>query len=66
MDGFYAALSKFLRTESNPMQMELVRKAFDVHGIEFKILYRLTSQKLAECGIKQVGLREAILAVLGK
>jgi hypothetical protein len=41
-------------------------KIFEEQDIEVGVLDRLTDEKLKEDGLKQGGLREAVLAVLGK
>ena len=66
MDDFYTALGNNLGTEKKQRQLDLVRKVFDEQDVEFNTLSRLTDEKLKEVGITQLGLREAILAVLGK
>jgi hypothetical protein len=63
MDDFYAALKEFGLDDE---QVEFIRTVFNEQKIMSQTLPRLTNESLREYGIKQGGLREAILAVLGK
>jgi len=67
MEEFYAALEQKLTNPSKKeRQMETIMKIFEEQDIEVGVLDRLTDEKLKEDGLKQGGLREAVLAVLGK
>lgn len=66
MDGFYEALEGILQTNKKPEQLKLIRRVFDEQDIESTTLPRLTDEKLKEYGVEKGGIREAILAVLGK
>jgi hypothetical protein len=63
MDEFYRKLGAKGCTEDD---IGIIRNAFDGERIRVGALPRLTDDKLKEYGLKQGGLREAILAVLGK
>jgi hypothetical protein len=63
MQEFYDALGA---QGSNDSQIAKIRKIFDEQEIGVNVLARLTDEKLKEDGLTQRGLREAVLAVLGK
>jgi hypothetical protein len=66
MDEFYDALAGELDEEFRQEFLPIVRGVFREQGICAKQLHRLTDEKLEKAGIAQIGLREAILVVLGK
>ena len=63
MEEFYEALRAVGLNEG---QMKKIHNVFEEHDIISTVLPRLTDEKLKEDGLTQIGLREAILAVLGK
>jgi hypothetical protein len=63
MEDFYAALEKFGLEADD---IAVIRAVFVEQRIKFWTLASLTDEKLKEAGIKQLGLREAILAFVGK
>ncbi len=66
MEQFEVALSSLLTNPNKrDQQMKLVRKVFDEQDIEIEHLSLLTDAKLEKMGIKQLGVRETILKVLG-
>jgi hypothetical protein len=67
MEEFYTALEqKLTNLSKKKKQMETIKKIFDEQDIEVGVLSRLTDGKLKEAGLVQIGLREAVLAVIGK
>jgi hypothetical protein len=64
MDEFYKALERDQRLNEN--QIKKIRDVLEEQDIVSTVLPRLTDEKLKEYGLKQGGLREAILTVLGK
>ena len=67
MDEFYTALeSKLMNPAKKAEQLALVKQKFEEQDIEVNHLSRLTNEKLKETGIVQLGIRESIIAVLGK
>jgi hypothetical protein len=63
MEDFYGALcAKGLKDS----QIAIIRKVFEEQEIEVFVLHSLTEKDLEKDGLKQGGLRKAILAVLGK
>ena len=63
MDEFYEALRERGRSDAH---IQIIKKKFEDQLIEASELPRLNDEKLKEIEITQMGLREAILAVLGK
>ncbi|KAI3655550.1 hypothetical protein MP638_006452 [Amoeboaphelidium occidentale] len=66
MDEFYEALQNELDDEFKEELVTTAKKVFREQGIGLKQVPTLTNEKLKEYGLKQGGLREAILKVLGK
>jgi hypothetical protein len=64
IDDFYDALLKDEGLDGD--DIAIVKGVFQKEKIKIKQLPRFTDEKLKEAGITQIGLREAILAVLGK
>ena len=63
MDEFYEALRTIGCSKGD---IQTIKKVFLKERIIVAILDRLTDEKLEKCGMKQTGLRKAILAVLRK
>jgi hypothetical protein len=63
MDKFYSALQK---EDLDDVDITGVQNIFEKEKIKASTLPRLTNEKLKEYGLAQGGLREAVLAVLGK
>ena len=66
---FSEEMKKFfdkLKTEQelDDDEIEIIKKVFKDERIKFKQLKTLTDEKLEKCGIKQLGLREAIVALI--
>ncbi|KAI3655879.1 hypothetical protein MP638_004167 [Amoeboaphelidium occidentale] len=66
MDEFYEALQNELDDEFKEELVTTAKKVFREQGIGLKQVPTLTNEELKEFGLKQGGLREAILKVLGK
>ena len=64
MEEFHEALKS--EEGLDDRQLSIIQAALKKEEIGFKQLPRLTDEKLEKYGLKQGGLREAILAVLGK
>ena len=64
MEDFYEVLQKDQGLDGDDIKN--IEGVFEKEKIKVKQLLRLTDEKLKEAGVSQIGLREAILAVLGK
>lgn len=64
MDEFYDVLKKEVYRSADVD--DIIKPVFEPQQIGIRQLPRLTDAKLKEAGILQMGLREAILEVLGK
>ncbi|KAJ3308090.1 hypothetical protein HDV04_001826, partial [Boothiomyces sp. JEL0838] len=62
MDEFYDALKGISDWEEE--DTEIVKEVFITQRIKLNQLSTLTDEKLKECGLKQLGLREAVLSVI--
>jgi hypothetical protein len=66
MDEFYEALKNTSDDEFKKALVTTAAKVFHEQGIGLKRLPNLTNEDLKQIGLKQGGLRKAILKVLGK
>jgi hypothetical protein len=63
MEEFFAALRA---RGCDDEDIGIISDVFQKQRIKVGVLHRLTDEKLKEDGLTQRGLREAVLAVLGK
>jgi hypothetical protein len=63
MEEFYEALRERGRSDAH---IQIIKKVFEYQLIKIKQLPRLTDEDLEKAGLKQLGLRKAVLALLGK
>ena len=63
LQAFYDGLKS--EEDLEEQDIEIIRGVFDEERIKAKQLLRLTDEILRECGLKQTGLRQAILSLLG-